>query len=98
MATDATGTPTTNLSIPKYNTSVDAPSGLGFNAVMDFLDTLLMTLVKVRKNGTLIGSRRQVNFIEGSGVTLTVADDATDKEVDVTIAANNIGMILALGG
>lgn len=41
MATDATGTPTTNLSIPKYDPSVDAPSGLGFNAAMDFIDTLI---------------------------------------------------------
>lgn len=41
MPTDATGTPTTNLGIPKYDTSVDAPSGLGFNATMDFIDSIL---------------------------------------------------------
>lgn len=35
MATDATGTPTSPDSIPKYNTAVDAPSGKGFNAAMD---------------------------------------------------------------
>jgi hypothetical protein len=40
MATDATGAPTP-LGIPKYNTSVDAPSGLGFNATMDALDALI---------------------------------------------------------
>lgn len=40
MATDATGTPT-SLGIPKYNTSTDAPSGKGFNAAMDALDTLI---------------------------------------------------------
>jgi hypothetical protein len=42
----------------------------------------------VRKNST--GSefiRRRVNFIEGSNVTLTVADDSTNNEVDVTVAA-----------
>lgn len=42
MATDATGTPT-SLGIPKFNTSVDNPSGLGFNAAMDALDDLLVS-------------------------------------------------------
>lgn len=40
MATDATGTPTP-LGIPKYNPNVDAPSGLGFNAAMDAIDSLI---------------------------------------------------------
>lgn len=44
MATDATGTPTTIYSIPKYDTAVDAPSGLGFNAAMDAIDTALDTV------------------------------------------------------
>lgn len=44
--------------------------------------------VQVRKNSA--GStftRRRVNLIEGSNVTLTVADDSGSDEVDVTIAA-----------
>lgn len=40
MATDATGTPTT-LGIPKYATNTDPPSGRGFNAAMDSIDSLL---------------------------------------------------------
>lgn len=44
MATDATGAPTP-LGIPKYNTSADAPSGLGFNAAMDVMDTLIAARV-----------------------------------------------------
>jgi hypothetical protein len=51
----------------------------------DFIKSILA----VRKNST--GSeyrRRRLNFIEGSNVTLTVADDPTDDEVDVTIAAS----------
>lgn len=42
MATDATGTPTTNFSIPKFDTTNDSPSGLGFNAAMDAIDTTLL--------------------------------------------------------
>lgn len=44
MATDATGTPTTNYAIPKFNTAVDAPSGRGSNAQMDAIDTALDTV------------------------------------------------------
>jgi hypothetical protein len=44
LATDATGAPTP-LGIPKYNTSADAPSGLGFNAAMDALDALISARV-----------------------------------------------------
>ncbi len=48
--------------------------------------------VKVRKNSAgSTFSRRRINFIEGSGVTLTVADDSTDEEVDVTITASGGG-------
>jgi len=44
--------------------------------------------VSVSKNsGATVGSRRRINLIEGSGVTLTVADDSANEEVDVTIAA-----------
>lgn len=43
---------------------------------------------RVSKNGTPVASRRYLNFIEGSGITLTVADDSGDTEVDVTIAAS----------
>src|SRR6186997_2222373 len=45
-------------------------------------------LQPVRKNST--GSdftRRRLNLIEGTNVTLTVADDAGDDEVDITITA-----------
>jgi len=45
--------------------------------------------IKIRKNtgASDIGARRRLNFIEGTNVTLTVADDPTNEEIDVTIAA-----------
>jgi hypothetical protein len=49
-------------------------------------------LQPVRKNSAgSVFSRRRLNLIEGSNVTLTVADDAGDDEVDVTIAASVSG-------
>lgn len=45
--------------------------------------------VVVRKNsGANVGTRRRLNFIEGTGITLTVADDAGNEEVDITIDAS----------
>src|SRR4051812_42339453 len=44
MATDATGAPT-SLGIPKFNTAVDAPSGLGGNAQMDAIDAQIAARV-----------------------------------------------------
>jgi len=48
--------------------------------------------VTVRKNtGANVGTRRRLNLIEGANVTLTIADDAIDEEVDVTVAAAGAG-------
>ncbi|MCK5018641.1 MAG: hypothetical protein KAS32_16390, partial [Candidatus Peribacteraceae bacterium] len=43
----------------------------------------------VRKNtGSNVGTRRRLNLIEGTNVTLTVADDAANEEIDITIASS----------
>lgn len=49
-------------------------------------------VIRVRKNSvTLVGTRPQINFIEGSNITLTMADDAITGEIDITIAASGGG-------
>lgn len=53
--------------------------------------------VAVAKAGTLVGTRRKVNLIEGSNVTITVADDGANEKVDVTIAAAGGGGGIADG-
>ena len=45
----------------------------------------------IRKAGTLIGKRKTLNFIEGSNVTLTVADNSANDMVDITIASTGGG-------
>jgi hypothetical protein len=48
--------------------------------------------VDVAKNsGATTGSRKRLNFIEGAGMTITVADDAGNDEVDVTLASSGGG-------
>lgn len=45
--------------------------------------------VTVRKNtGANVGTRARLNLIEGANITLTVADDGVDNEVDVTITGS----------
>jgi hypothetical protein len=41
-----------------------------------------------RNSAAAVGSRSTINFIEGSNITLIVADDSIDNEVDVTITAS----------
>ena len=54
-------------------------------------DTLdAVALVRVAKAGTTIGSRTRINFIDGSGATVTVADDSGNDEVDVTVSAGPV--------
>lgn len=43
--------------------------------------------VEIAKTDTLSGTRKRINFIEGSNVTITTADDSSGNKVDVTIAA-----------
>jgi len=43
--------------------------------------------VRLSKAGTLIGTRQELNLIEGSNVTITTADDSGNNRVNVTIAA-----------
>lgn len=43
--------------------------------------------VRVSKAGTLTGTRQEINFIEGSNVTITTSDNGGSDRVDVTIAA-----------
>lgn len=49
-------------------------------------------VLKVSKGGTLVGTRKTVNLIEGSNVTLTVADNSGSDRVDVTVAASASGV------
>jgi hypothetical protein len=47
--------------------------------------------VQVANSGTLIGTRHQINFVAGSGITLTPSDNSGSDRVDLTIAASGGG-------
>jgi hypothetical protein len=75
----------------------DASSPANISAYLDGATALGNNArVTVRKNtGADVGTRRRLNLIEGSNVTLTIADDAGSEEVDITIAAAS-GLSLGL--
>lgn len=67
--------------------SLDSTLGIGANTLSVQADTVVQKL-RVSSGGTLQGTRREVNFVQGSNVTLTVADDGANNRVNVTIAAS----------
>ncbi len=84
-------TVTGGAAAPAHNTSHQNGGGDEIN--VDGLSGELADAqpVAVAKNSALVGTRSQINFIEGSNVTLTVTDDGVDDEVEVTIAASGGG-------
>lgn len=66
---------------------------LSFSGALAVVTNLIGAVARVivAKAGTVIGTRRKLNFIEGTGVTLTIADDNAGEKVDITIAASGGG-------
>lgn len=93
MGLDATLTNERVLAVGSPVTLTDG--GAGGNATIDFDETATLgnnARVAVSKNsGATVGTRRRLNLIEGSNITLTIADDPGNEEVDVTIAASGGG-------
>jgi hypothetical protein len=50
----------------------------------------------IKKAGAVTGTRRSINLIEGSNVTITTTDDGANEEVDVTIGASFSGALTDL--
>ena len=85
MAQDATGTPSTNYGIPKFNTAVDAPSGKGNNAIVDSIDSIIPFAKSiVTTKGDLVAATASATFARlGIG---------TDGQVLTADAASGPGM------
>lgn len=57
-------------------------------AVLEVVANSSTQKLEVGKAGSLVGTRKHLNLIEGSNVTLTVSDNAGQDRVDVTIGAS----------
>ena len=72
--------------IPTF--TVDAYGRLTAAGTATYANDQSTQKVKVSKAGTLVGTRQEINFIEGSGVTITTSDNSGSNRVDVTIASS----------
>jgi hypothetical protein len=94
IALGASGTITANTTNAlTIGTGLSGTSFNGSSAVTIAVNSTLdaNARVGVEKAGVLVGTRRNINFIEGSNITLTIVDDPTNEEVDVTIASTGGG-------
>lgn len=80
-----------SLSGPPSTRAIFAGDGLGGGGDLSEDRTISWDGLPVKKNDTLVATRGQINFKEGSNVTLTVADNSGSNSVDVTIAASGGG-------
>jgi hypothetical protein len=84
----------TNRLLGRTTASTGAIEEISISTGLTFTSTTLSVTAdstvqktEIAKAGTLIGTRKRVNFIEGTNITLTITDDAVNNEVDVTIAS-----------
>ena len=63
--------------------------------IASVLDSNARTAVSV--GGSAAGTRRKINFIAGTNVTISAADDSGNEEVDVTINSTAAGGGVSLG-
>lgn len=81
----------------KANTAITITAGTGLtgggdlsgNRTLAVVDDTSIQKVRISKDGTLIGTHRELNLITGSNVTLTATDNTANNRTDVTIAATN---------
>lgn len=76
---------------PSANTfgelNINSTLGISSGVLSVQADTVVERL-RIASGGTLQGTRPEINFIQGSNITLTVADDSGNNRVNVTVAAS----------
>lgn len=92
--TDAT--PTIEADV-KYQNSTTTTISDDLNGLkVDVEDNTSIQKVDVAKAGTLTGSRKRINLIEGSNISITTVDNAVDDRVDLTITSNAVSGTVAV--
>jgi hypothetical protein len=64
---------------------------LSADRTLSVVDDSTTQRIRASLGGSLVGTRREINFIQGANTTLTVADDSGNNRVNVTIAATGGG-------
>jgi len=82
-------TPSTRLISTGYG--LTGGGSLAADRTIAVLDNSSVQKIRVLQTTTLKGTRQSVNFVAGANVTLTIADNAGNDWVDVTIASTGGG-------
>ena len=72
-------------------TGLTGGGDLSVDRTLSVVNDTTVQKVEVEANGTLIGTRKRINLIAGTNVTISATDDATNNKVNVTISATGGG-------
>lgn len=70
------------------NTTLDMASG-----TLGVVNNTSTQKLIVDKNGSDVGTRHKINFVEGTNISLTVSDDSINDRVNVTITNSGTGAV-----
>lgn len=71
-------------------TGITGGGDLSANRTLSVVANTTTQKIEVAKLGSVIGTRKQLNLLEGSNVGLTMADNSGSDRVDVTISASGV--------
>ena len=71
-------------------TGLSGGGDLSADRTLTVTDDSTTQKIELAKAGTLQGTRKQLNLIEGSNITITTADNSGSNRVDVTIAGTAV--------
>lgn len=89
VETGGSGVPTTRQIIT--STGLSGGGNLTNDRTLIVVGDTTTQRVELANAGTLVGTRKRINLIQGANVTLTTADNTGSNQVDVTIAAATSG-------
>lgn len=79
------GTPTMYANVKTQNTTTANLSADASGLKVDVVPDSVRQLLAISKNGSTIGTRKEINLIEGTNVGLSFVDDPANGRVNVTV-------------
>ena len=68
-------------------TGLTGGGDLSADRTLSVVDDTTTQRVEVAASGTLTGTRKRINFVSGTNVTVSAQDDSANNKVDVTVSA-----------
>lgn len=69
-------------------TGLTGGGDLTVDRTLSVVDDTTTQKIEVASSGSVVGTRKRLNFVAGSNVTVTATDDSVNNKLDVTIAAS----------